>query len=191
MYTRILAIDPGKDNTGISIIDVDKENNPHITTVETLITDQLIKKYSYLKELHGERFVKHLSLLYELNKYLVEYEPHIVVSEDAYYNPMQFSAYASLKELIALFRKITFDHNPNIPFITIAASSVKKSMGVNGKDGDKELMRAALLKSKVSYETFINVETLSEHAIDSIAIGLWTHKNINNLIGLCDEMVIK
>ena len=49
---------------------------------------------------------------------------------------------------------------------------MKKNIGVKGNSGDKDLMTTAVLNNpNIIFNDDIDTESLSEHAIDAIAIG--------------------
>lgn len=181
-YIRVLGIDPGVETCGISILDLVNLKEIHVLHAETIITERLLFRYKFLSELHGDRHLKQRILMEEITRILSEYLPYLVIIEDSYYNPKRPQAYASLKELIALIKHVIFSFSVNIPSFTIESASVKKLMGVPGNCGDKEIMKDALIKQDISYESPLSICQLDEHSIDSIATGYWACKNINNLI---------
>jgi hypothetical protein len=60
-------------------------------------------------------------------------------------------------------------------FDTIDPSTIKKSIGVKGNSGDKELMREAVRKIT---NNSVPVDIMDEHSIDSIAIGYAWYRSV-------------
>ena len=84
-------------------------------------------------------------------------------------------AFAALTECMHSMRNAMYSQNPNRVFHTIDPSTIKKSVGVSGKSGDKELMRKAVQGIAGS---MVNVDWLDEHAIDSIAVGYSWYRSV-------------
>ncbi len=167
---RILSIDPGTNRTGVSILEY--RDAPFVLFSETIYAEKMLYQQPYIEEIHGSRFARIYITASHIEKLLYIYKPDIVVSESPYMGKFA-NSFAALTELITSIRMMTFHYNDRLEFVLIDPASVKKFMGVSGKSGDKELMRKALTKQQLSYESSISINNLDEHAVDSIAIGLW------------------
>lgn len=174
---RLLAIDPGTNRTGFSVIDY-KDEIPLVVYAGTALADRLIKKESWISDIHGARFNRIIMTGEELYNLLVEYTPDAVVSESPFMGSFAQS-FAALTEMVYEFKKVVMKYNTSMPLEVISPSEVKKFMGVKGTSGDKDLMKEALNKKVLSYVEFLNPADLDEHAIDAICINLWFADYLN------------
>lgn len=174
----ILGIDPGTMRTGVSILLVEKEGIS-ILYADTIKADKLADKVPYIEELTDARFARNICTRDQIMKIMTMYSVDAVVSETPFMGKFAQS-FAALTELLNTIRNAIFTNFPITPFYPIDPASVKKYLGVSGKSGDKELMRKALEKQTLLYENSITIESLDEHAIDSIAIGLWLAHYLSN-----------
>ena len=171
---RIISLDPGTSFTGVSVIEVDLETKDiEVLFVETFELIKLIRRKQYLVEMHSERFAKIQTSCALLHHLIELYEVDAVVSESPYLGRFAAS-FAALTEILFGFRTTTFNYDPGMPFYTIEPSVVKKHMGVKGTSKDKNLMTIALKDHTVSIPDCYNIDTLDEHSIDCICVGL-TH----------------
>lgn len=179
-FIRLCGIDPGISNLGISIIDLYSDDRLIVNYSETLVGDNLINPKQFICEVFGKRYAKIVAITNGISDILQIYYPNIVISEAPFYNPHCPEAYAALVEVINMTKHTVFNFNPSVYFETIDPSTIKKSMGVSGRSGDKDLMRMALLNKNIIYNNGINPAILSEHAIDSICVCIAKAVDINS-----------
>lgn len=168
---RIMSIDPGTNCTGVSIIDYINEA-PFVLMSETIKADKLAKKYKYVADVHGSRYARILATADRISLLLEQYNPDGIISESPYMGRFAQS-FAALTELLSAIRDRVFEYDPALALNIIDPSTVKKFMGVKGTDGDKNNMLVALHKKQLLYSEYIVFDSLDEHAIDSICIGLF------------------
>lgn len=178
--TRILSIDPGSNSTGISILELDNNNNITVLFVTTLNPTAELFKYRHVIQQHGERFAKFVYICDILTTLLIQYNPRYVVCEAAYMAKFP-QAFAVLTEEIALLRMTVYKYDSSIPFNMEGASSVKSAIGVSGKVHDKGLVRNAIIGLNLHYADGINLDTLDEHSFDAIAIGVSHCMKVNSM----------
>jgi hypothetical protein len=75
-------------------------------------------------------------------------------------------------------RNAVFDYDPSMVLWGIDPISVKKNVGFEvrrkmTKQQLKEGVRDALRKLRLNWADGVNLEALSEHAVDAIAVALW------------------
>lgn len=169
---RILSIDPGLNNTGISIITFDYHNRV-ILSIETFLLQ--VEKLSPINwidtDTHSERALKLMRMREAFHRILVNFNPCLVVSESAFYNPKFPQAYAALIEVINTFRTCLLDYNYNIGFYTIAPTVIKTTIKANKFKGKDPIKDAVKLIPEIMDVLVDDIETLDQHSIDSIAIG--------------------
>ena len=174
----ILAIDPGTYCTGVSVL-LKENDGIKVIFAHTIHAEKLASKVPYIEQLVDARFARNYCTKLEILKIGNLFPIDAVVSESPYMGKFAQS-FAALTELIAGIRTTIFNNFPTTPFYSIDPASVKKFLGVSGKNGDKELMRKGLERQELYYENSIKLESLDEHSVDSIAIGLWLIHYLSN-----------
>ena len=138
----------------------------------TLVIDKAIKVNDYQRY---ARFTKH-ELIEEylakvLGDLLVHYDIDAVVFEAAYHS-VSLIAYESLLFYGRVIRRISSDYDWDLLIESKSPSTVKKVNGVNGKSSDKNLVTEAVrANSNIIIPDSINLDNLTEHAVDAIAIA--------------------
>lgn len=180
---RILAIDPGIDNTGISILDVSKNKLPTIIYSSTITTNVLIKSLPDIINNYGIRYTKQLVIKNILNEIIITFVPNIVVIESSFI-AKSINAFKSLNELILLVENLVNEFNYNLTkifkpifFYKKPPKSIKKNLGLKELSNDKNLIKEALKVYPLDFNGF-DINTMDEHAIDAIAIGLWIYNQL-------------
>jgi len=166
-----LSIDPGIANLGIS---VNTFTYP-FTSVETILvknTRKLTDEEKVLEETYNSRTPKIYFILKHINELLNKY-PDIdtLVLEAPFYNALTPAAYGSLLEVIFAI-KYSIVIPKNLKFVLIEPLLVKK-LFTSKSVANKEAMRQFLILRKQSGDIILSkdIEELSEHEIDAIAVG--------------------
>lgn len=166
----ILSIDPGINNCGLSILDFGKQ----FEVKETFLVKNARKftdEEKIIEAKFGNRTVKVLAILNKIKEILDTYPIDYVVIEAPFYNALTPIAYSSLLEVIVSVRyEILIKRD--IKSKMVEPLLVKKLFTQQAM-ASKEVIKQFLFKKKESGEIIINksIEELSEHEIDSIAIG--------------------
>lgn len=168
---RMVSIDPGTTTLGIAVSEFDDDlSRMVVVDAMTIRGDILAKRYNpeYILR-HGDRNARLIALRGALKRYFDTWLPTVICSEAAYLG-RSAQAYAALIEAVSMIRYACELYDPSIRLETFTPSEVKVGVGVGGRSGDKELMRAALEKVE---DLWIQVplDSLDEHAIDAIAVG--------------------
>ena len=169
-----ISADPGVANFGISVIDP----SDHFKVIETFLVKNARKftdDEKVVEAIYGGRTVKVLSITAKLEELLDKYpEVNSIVLEAPFYNALTPVAYGSLLEVIMAI-KYTIVLKRNILFKLIEPLLVKKFFS-NKPMASKEIMRQFLISRKAdgTVDLSVEVESLSEHEIDAIAVG-FTH----------------
>lgn len=166
---RFVSIDPGTTHMGMTVHGVTKDHQWHVlhtcsVDIKTLTTHLYPEEWILH---HGMRFCQMLTIQRTLRKMIEDWEVQSVVSESPYMGKFA-QAFSALTECLLSMRMIIYEINPALRFDTIDPSTIKKSVGVSGRSGDKELMRAA---AKRLVGDYIYIDHYDEHAVDSICIG--------------------
>ncbi len=172
---RILSIDPGTNHLGYAISEVylmDPYEPMEVIEVDTLQPGNLAKPFTTLIEVHGEKVAKLYALEQAIKRILERFKPDIIVSESPYMGQFP-QAYAALVECLKSIRSALIDFDPCKPLNSIDPATIKASVGVSGKSGDKNLMSTAIKKLIDEKKLILpcNLSELDEHSIDAIAVG--------------------
>lgn len=169
---RILAIDPGLNNTGISIFDVAVSPFKILKIHSfTLKADYLIDRSGLSDESFSERMHKRFSAREAIVGITKSYRPSVVVSESPFFDRKRPSSFATLVEVITTYFDAIVAVDPLITFSIVEPLLVKKVLGVAGQKG-KEVVIEAVSKLEVLREALdVPFKNLDDHAVDSIAVG--------------------
>ena len=170
---RILSIDPGLTNMGISLIEYDLLTNTKTILRYLTITGKSLLKNQKEMQQHFE--TRHI-IVWELEPLIMQMvedeKPDFVVVEEPFAHSF-INAYAALVIVVQAIRtavKKTLGRD----IYLIAPKEAKKAISKDGTS-NKDAVQEAILKNpsiviKVSKQN--SVEPLTEHAADSIAVGV-------------------
>jgi Holliday junction resolvasome RuvABC endonuclease subunit len=174
---RIVGIDPGLANLGFAIYHIDYYSG-RIVKVEafTLVNDRLPNYTGFDFETVPERTIKLHKLKGAIQWALNLYTPSYVVCEAPFYNRFMPMAYGALLEVVSTVHCAVLEWNPNIGFHTVAPLLVKKLVGTKAVKNDslkgKELVKQGVMAiPEIMNVLETPIESLSEHAIDAIAVA--------------------
>jgi Holliday junction resolvasome RuvABC endonuclease subunit len=175
-----MSLDPGLSNTGVATFDIDFTTGK-ILRIEafTLTNNKLADDTGLDDEIHQERAIKLMKLKQALQFVLENTTPVDVACEAPFYNPLMPMAYGVLVEVVSHLFHAVVEFNPNIQFTQYPPMTVKKSVGAKAAKKDtekgKNMVKEALLQIPEIMSVLVtDIELLSEHAIDAIAVG-YTH----------------
>lgn len=167
----LISIDPGVNNCGFAVIDT----NLPLKVLQTLNVKNIRKFSESEKKLEQEfsaRVVKVSHIAQNCEELLEKYGPvEKVIIEAPFYNALTPLAYGSLLEVITALKYKIFIPK-KIPFFMVEPTLVKKMFSSVGH-ARKEYLKNLLYQKKESGEIVIemDIETLTEHEIDAIAVG--------------------
>ena len=162
---NVLAIDPGA-NMGVTIytISVPELKIVNITTtvvdlsvhtVDDPLNKNLLLRLNVIKD-----FIRGVML---------EYSPHILAMEAAFVNSRFPKSVMYLSQYIAAIELTVYEYNPYIRIFNYPPKLIKRVVNAGG-EANKDVMKIAL--SNIPEITqYISVGYISEHEVDSIAIG--------------------
>lgn len=169
---RVLAIDPGLNNTGVAIFDVNYYHQEVVSiTAFTIVNDKLKIETGLDLDIHSERVNKLCKLRFAMRSLLNEVQPVCVVSESPFYNRFRPMAYGALLEVLSEFRGAIMDYNPNIGFTTVAPLLVKSTVGAGAQKGKLDVTAAIKRIPEIANVCKVDIDKLDEHSIDAIAVG--------------------
>lgn len=172
MQHRLLSIDPGTVNLGVAISDIG-ENMKVVHAANFSVKkaiDPMLER-SMGRKLHVRTVIKHY--LYGMIAY---WQPSAVISEVPYLNE-SLNSFLSLYECNMATKQAIREYSETMQFIGIDPASAKKSLGIPGNSGDKDLVYQSVIDAEHIDLSDIYINQLSEHAIDAILIGNSYFKN--------------
>lgn len=167
----ILAIDPGVNFVGLSLL---KKQNDIIEVIHHELINNTLKMEDHEKEIaqkYGSRVPKINRIIETLHKLYHQYKYTDIAIEGPFYNAMRPQAYGSLVEIINSI-KFSIAIGYDINFYVIEPLLVKKTFSLNHMAKKSEMKGA--LKSYLERNLIVlhsDIDSLSEHEIDSIGIG--------------------
>lgn len=169
---RILSIDPGLNNTGCSIYEIEHSQSGILNIQSfTLQNDKLKNNIPLDLEFYPERMVKLYKLKQALTEVIMHYQPALVVCESPFYNRFRPMAYGALLEVLSIIQSSLLSFNINIPFYTVEPLLIKKTVGAGMMKGKLDVKEAVRRIPSIMNVLQNSLDDLDEHAIDSIAVG--------------------
>jgi len=169
---RFIAIDPGSRTLGLAVLEYNFDDNT-LTVLFTrcLNVDEGMTHLQYMTDLVGTRRAR----LYLIHRFLTEqireWCPGFVIMETPYMGSFA-QVFKVLVEIEKTIEAIITDFGNGISLFKIDPSTVKKTIGVSGKSGDKSLMLAAVKAlSNLVLKAGIVLDEITEHEVDAIAVG--------------------
>lgn len=164
---NILAIDPG-GNTGVSIYTID------VITIEIINIETFFIDLDYYDKDNGYEKLKNklLGLGNSIRHLIDTYNPHILAIEDTFVNYRFPKSAIYLSQYIATIELTVMKYNKFIKIFKYPPKFIKYYIGAKGNaDKDMMLTRVALIPEITK---FIDPHLVTEHEIDSLAIGYIT-----------------
>ena len=166
----MLSLDPGIAFTGISINDTSEG----FRVVETHIVKNnraFTPEEKVIEKSQGPRAVKLLAIINKFKSLLERFNIEMIVIEAPFYNALTPQAYGSLLEVV-FGLKYSVLVPMDLKYRLIEPTLVKKLFTSHGM-AKKEMMKQFLISKIATGDIKIDepVESLTEHEIDSIAIG--------------------
>ena len=171
---RMVSIDPGTNTVGVAVSEFNNDMTKMVVVdAMTIDLQRLLLRYEKTRAgIWGDRHAKLYILKDAIARYLDAWRPVVVCSESPYMGRFP-QVYAALTEAMTALSAGLYTYDPSIRLATWEPSAVKLAMGVNGRSGDKELMRRAItLRPDIVMCT--PIELLDEHAVDAVCVG-YTH----------------
>lgn len=174
---NLISIDPSSMKCGFAVLSIClKTKQIKVAYAYTLMGNDAQKELKPYIELYGDRETRNLGYGIFLKKLIDIYNPVLVACEAPY--AKFITTYRALVEQNTVFRVTVWNWSRVTPFKLIEASKAKKNMKVNGGSGDKTLMKTALLKRDLLYSDNVDIDSLDEHSIDAICVGLYAADSI-------------
>ena len=174
---RIFSIDPGTNEMGFAIIDVDLVTlKPYLIFTDTISGKVFLKSNKTVCETHNDSTAKlcgyHDRLLSEFKKW----NPHVVASESPFMGRFP-TPFARLSECLFIVRYALIHYSTKVPFFKVDPPSAKLAVGVSPAGSTKEdIDEAVRIIPEMNYPNPEVFDKVTEHETDAIAVGFWMYK---------------
>jgi Holliday junction resolvasome RuvABC endonuclease subunit len=169
---KLLAIDPGVNNCGLAVFDVDYRTNEIVSVdAHTVISAKLNDTTTLYEDLYSERTIKLYKLMDRISEIIVSVNPAIVVCESPFYNRLRPMAYGSLLEVLSSIHSVIINYNNNVPFFTVEPLLVKKTVGAGMQTGKLDVKQSIARIEPIMSVLVPDLEGLDEHSVDAMAVG--------------------
>lgn len=169
----IVGLDPGTHNLGLGALHVDLITFKVVGfEAYTLIATKLMREDDLIALSFGYTFGRTEALREAIVRRLTRLKPSTVACEDAFFSRRTPGAYSPLLMSINSIRQAVIEYNRFIPFTLIEPSVIKAAVGAKGGGNNKVLVLDGIKRiPEFNVPTSTPLHTLSEHAIDSLAIA--------------------
>lgn len=175
---RVLGIDPGGNNLGLSIVEYDIDAGT-LVVIESTTLKLTGKDFPQATDRHHARLARLLEMEDRLHSFLKEHQPHEVASESPFMGSF-FTAYRGLAECLIVLQRLVYLHNHLLTFHYYSPKQVKGAVGVimTGGKGMKKDDNKNVIFNYPGLTWNIDRELLDDNAIDSVAVALTHIKGI-------------
>lgn len=169
---RVMGIDPGSRTLGISILDCFLyEQQLVLTDAWTLNTEQALRRNRFRAARLGDHHCRMDAIHDEVLMAMQNFYPDVVIMETPYLGRLAQPFFVLTQAMTAIEHAVS-DYSSAMHLEKIDPSTVKKAIGVPGGSSDKELVRQAVYGlTNLENLSDRTLESLSEHAIDAIAVA--------------------
>ena len=165
-YFTIMGIDPGSRNLGIAIFYI---NMYTLEIIEIIPIPISLNKYFVYSNNRSSLTSRLFYLRQEFKEILEAYNPVAIAIESGFINPRMPGAVIPLASAITIMSSVIMKLDMDISIIDYPPSIIKKAVGANPL-GNKSPVFNALSRNK-EIKSIVNLDLLTEHCVDSIAIA--------------------
>jgi Holliday junction resolvasome RuvABC endonuclease subunit len=172
---RVIGIDPGTENLGYSVLDLNLVTGEvTVSHSETIIARKMMSDYRHEEERQGGRYARLMVIEDRLFITFSQYTPQSVCAESPFLQKRFPLAYSALTECVTTVRRALYRYDPYLCLGTVDPPTAKKAVGVVIKKGmTKDDVSAAIAKLPLAYANGIQLSKLDEHQVDSIAVAYY------------------
>lgn len=174
MRHRLLSIDPGTREVGIAISEITTGVGMKVLTTTNLLVKNVLTE-ERVREVSRKFAVREVIRMC-IKAHCIEWQPSAVISEVPYLNE-SLTSFLSLYECNLATREAIQEYSHSLRFIGVDPSSAKKSLGIPGNSGDKQLVYDQVTTAAHIDLSAVIPEQMTEHEIDSILIGNYYYQH--------------
>ena len=169
---RIMGIDNGSTALGVTIADLNlRTDHYHVIDSMTLYADKILDSYKGSIETHGNAWARQNTLREALLEELEYYRPHTVAVESPFFMPGRVQSFRVLSEMLIHIRQAVDEYGLLSDIVPISPGQAKKAVQVANFTMKKAVIPDCVRRlDNVSYSENVDVNNLSEHEYDAIAV---------------------
>lgn len=166
---RIIGIDPGTANLGLSCVSVDIRSLDIIQSDAITLRGDKNPLDDWYCEMYGGRYGRMSGIRKMLMRAFTQLEPNCVVMESGFFHNLHPSAFLPLTEIRVLIQETLHEYDPWLELHFIDPSSIKNAVGAHGA------AKKNPVKDSVAKITELNlqhpIDRYDEHSIDALAVA--------------------
>lgn len=173
-FLRIMGIDNGSSNLGAVVIDLDLRTGVyHLLHANTFVAEKLIKNHRGNIISHGARWARQCTLQDSLADLLNWWQPDAVPVEDKFFRPGRVLSFEVLTEMMVKLRDAVEDYCTGMNIVPISPGEAKKAVQPSNFTMKKAVIKDCVLSlPNLKYSNEINLDNLTEHEYDAIAVSI-------------------
>ena len=172
---NLLAIDPGTNQMGVSIFQLDMTTFKIVSIRSwTIAVEKLKNETGLVEDFHSNSFLKLMKIKKTLGDLLVKENIHHVAYEAPFMGMLQPSAYGPLVALMTIVHLTVIEYAQDVKFTIFPPQTVKKGIGVAGKKGKEVVLEAIKNIASIMIalkQGHCELDDLDNNAVDSVAVG--------------------
>lgn len=171
---KLVAMDPGLHNIGLAVFTltlVDDKVKIKSISASTISSNKVKQIDNIDTDIHDELFSIRRNMTSAVIREVLEIEPSFFVTESAFFNPTRPNSFAQLHAIITAVLDGILLADGNIATGRLPPKSVKKTFGIAKEIGKDPVKDAVSKKTEIMSALVQDIDELTEHAIDAIAVG--------------------
>ena len=147
-----MGIDPGTENLGFSVLDLDlRTGDVTVTHSETIVSQRLLSAYRNEERIQGSRTARLMALEDRLFIILEQYQPNAICTESPFMSRFP-QAFAALTECVSYVRRAVYRFDPFLAMGQVDPPTAKMAVGAKIKRGmTKDDVLVAVTKLNLIY----------------------------------------
>jgi Holliday junction resolvasome RuvABC endonuclease subunit len=176
---RILCLDPGLGVSGYAAIDIRSDQILSIHRFGEILPNRVAESAAKRDEvnIYGKRIIALTTLQDKVRDLMLEFVPDYIACEAAFYNPKRPNAYVALVQWINTVELLLY-REFNKTIYMVPTRSAKQCIFNNGNATKINIQEAILSTQEITFKQKQQINSLSEHSSDAIAVGFFFWKQI-------------
>jgi Holliday junction resolvasome RuvABC endonuclease subunit len=178
---RILGIDPGTSEMGVSILELDIQHRSLSVIMSTSLSvrNKDVGSDTWLN-MHDPQLLRIEYLMGCITQILWNYHPHFIGCESPFMHSQPNAFEALVRVQTALYATIK-NYDLSRSMVLVSPNEAKGAVGgILGRDANKANIRDCVLSLPIGWSQEIDKYSLPPDAIDSIAVAVHLAKRILN-----------
>lgn len=176
----IMGIDPGSRNLGVAIMEIDIDTLEIIDIIPIPIS---LNKYLINNYKTSHLYSRLTVLRREFEDIIDTFNPIAVAVESGFINPKMPGAVIPLANVLAIMTNVILENDTDTMIIEYPPSIIKKTIGANPVGNKSPVLEA--ISNNEEIKEIVDIDLLTEHNVDSIAIAYTLLVNLRKEGVLC------